>query len=480
MNCIAITKSKRTPCTRKAVVGTQYCWQHKNTEEKTETEGKNEVEVKTNIEVKVDTKARTKRKTNTETEVKIDINTISELDNTTGINIKRFAFSSIYVVRYLGIILDLAVNVENETLAIICNNCITLPPITGFANINFIMLPYLTTIPPLNGTKYLHIEMCSSLTTFYSIDSLESLKILNCNKIWSLPPLPQLFQLHAEDCKELTYVPSYPQLTNCKLRSCNLDQFQECKNLENLLICNNTIFKIPHLPKLRTICACGNPITEVGYLPNLEQPDLIKVLEIATISNHNFGNPVKSEIEGWLIENSINKEDFIGDPLDLSKGWITIKNDIGYYTYPSTELIQTFSASENSYIMTRSDKGFVHDYSKRIFKEPYTGNWILIPQLQMLCIFSNFKLQKLGKFQIISGECDIYELIPISISILKGEGTWCLDDVNKTTIHTPGILKCDDGIYMGNLKEGIPDGWGFKINAGVLKYGNWDNGVLLG
>jgi hypothetical protein len=487
MNCTAITKSKGTQCTRKIVEGTNFCWQHQanTTIKKTETK---ELEVKEN---KVNTNNIITNNNTVKTEAKEKKPKNLEI---TEIDYTKFKLQKIYRKKYNSKAIEFCVPFGNQL--IIADQLLEkLPPIKNFQNVIIVGMSKLVEIPPIHNVKNLDILGCKSLKMFSEIKSLETLKIEHCHTLWSLPSLPELKNLFVDSCNKLSHIPDYPKLVNLKINSCNLDNLCEAKDLEQLIICENLVSKIPSYPKLKVICACNNPVTEIGHYPKLPQSLLINLLELCTSCNYNFGNPKKSENEAWLIENSINKEDFSGDDLDISKGWITVSNNNGFYTYPNIELIKTFASAQNSYIMNETTittfneetkeieekKTFVHDYDKRIFKEPYSGNWLLIPKLTMLCIFSNFKMRNIGKHQLISGPSDIYVLEPISLSELKKtDGTWGSDDINKISIADPQVLKCEDGIYMGNTKDKTPNGWGFKISQGSISYGTWDKGTLLG
>ena len=226
----------------------------------------------------------------------------------------------------------------------------------------------------------------------------------------------------------------------------------------------------------------------MGHFTNLYS-HLYNIL-VAHISetNKSFLDPIVPSIGEWLLGKSHNTEDFAGDNINLSKSWtsIVVPNG-GYYLFSGTDLLTTFRSSDPEYIYEPNPDNpgtYIPNWSKRVYKEPYTGCWLLIKNLAIISTLTNFKMVKIGRSRIHTGEIDLYKLTPVPLKSLQDEKNleWSLDDINRSGILCPKIIDNKIGIYLGNVKNDLPDGWGALINKDTneLVFGTWEDGKFMG
>ena len=485
MNCIAIT-TKGTQCTRKANHG-KYCWQHNPDKEEKEHK-----------------KPKSKK----------------GCKNLDSIDITHFFHSGVCMGYYNNQEIEVQVELEDSLLVILPNNLKTLPPIIGFKNVIFVMLPELEILPEMTHTavlniarcnnlrklpelpnlKYLNIEESHSLTTIPSYPQLKRLSIDKCIGLRDFSDLPNLEILSAQKCHGLRIIPYFPKLKtlvidssphiadiaemktleNLSTQGCELSEIpRDLPNLKMLMLCGCLVTDLPNCPDLEDLCTCGNPVFKLPNYPKLNTAHYNKLLQQVYKNNCLEPQESKNENSDWLLKNSQNTEDLCGDEINTSKSSVSIGMETGkFYLFTLDELLESFNKAESMVIYDKNPLGYYQEnLEKPIYKEPYTGCWIQISNLFIITILRNFILKKINKFRIGNidygnqrdsrmwgseqDSYDVYQLVPISIHKLKNPESinkWTLDDINRSGIKNPGIVEKEGCIYLGNLENAKLEG----------------------
>jgi len=352
-----------------------------------------------------------------------------------------------------------------------------------------------------------NIRDISILETFPRIKKLN----VSSNQIQTIPSIPTLIELVAKK-NSITSISSFlPNLNILDVsKNMTLTEVPTLSELTDLNIKNTSVHSLPRdLDSLEYLVADSlNEETKQIYATQLgndeewePSPDEEQTIESPMVCHCseekiNCLPNIPKEESDFLRETCLNKEDIISkEDLDTSKGLTVILSEqnqkIFAYCYPYNQLLDIFQGKNQDYIWEegKANKDFP------VFLLPHTGVWIDIRARINLGIYNTLLLKEIGKKGIGSQygsssyeniERMIYTLVPVSFSIYSSHmkiepQDWKrfqpkLRDFNPFVFSTnPSLIPLSEtSYYVGETKDGKPNGFGVKVKENYRIEGIWN------